>query len=105
MINVEKVSEGVHYELVVPDFEKNDQAWDVRILEGEFVESILRFGNIAFNGKMNCLNFNFKVMYSPDDDLDSGKKSLQIFAGEILEDILERSLIDGKLDLQDVNDN
>lgn len=104
MINVDKVLEGVHYELIAPDV-PNDQAWDIRVLEGEFVESILRFGNVAVNGKDNCLNFNFNIISSPDPDLTVAYEPLQLFAGAVLEDILEQAIASGKIDMQDVNED
>ena len=40
--------EGTDYELVPADGTEalNDQAWDVRLTTGSFVETVLRFGNI-----------------------------------------------------------
>ena len=35
MINLDKVSEGVDYELIPVEYVDNEAAWDVRILRGE----------------------------------------------------------------------
>ena len=49
MINVDKLSEGVDYELIpAPD---NEQAWNIRVLTGPFVETIVQFGAISIKSK------------------------------------------------------
>lgn len=88
MINTNKVAEGIDYELV-PTEAVNVQAWDVRILTGDYVESVIRFGNIAINGEQECLNFNFDIISTPYPDLSDDSPELQDFAGSILIDIIE----------------
>lgn len=95
MINLDKVSEGVDYELIPVEYVNNEAAWDVRILRGEFSETVLRYGTIKFDGERDCLTFDFRVVTSPDMDLDSNDVDLQQFAGEVLEDILERGIQEG----------
>lgn len=95
-INLDKVCEGIDYELVPVEDHPNDYAWEIRILKGEFVESIIRYGNISFDGTRDCLTFNFKVVYSPSEATESDVK-LQEFAGDILEDILDTAIAEGWL--------
>ncbi|WP_347852188.1 hypothetical protein [Planktomarina sp.] len=95
MINLDKVSEGVDYELIPVEYVDNEAAWDVRILRGEFTETVLRFGTIKYDGERDCLTFDFRVVESPDDELDSSSEDLQEFSGSILEDILERGINEG----------
>lgn len=95
MINLDKVSEGVDYELIPVEYVDNEAAWDVRVLRGEFSETVLRYGTIKFDGERDCLTFDFRVVTSPDMDLDSSDVDLQQYAGEILEDILERGIQEG----------
>jgi hypothetical protein len=97
MIDVDKVSEGIHYELIPVEEHENDQAWAIRILRGDFVETVLRYGNISFDGKNECLRFNFMVSYSPEPNLTPDNIPLQMLAGEILEDILEKAYNEGWL--------
>lgn len=104
MINTDKLSEDVHYTLIPADGANNEQAWDVRILEGEFVETVIRFGNISFNGKDDCLNFNFSIISTPDSSLTVDDTNFQLYAGEVLESILEKSISDGSLITKDIND-
>jgi hypothetical protein len=95
MINLDKVSEGIDYELIPVDYVDNEAAWDVRILRGVFSETVLRYGTIKFDGERDCLTFDFRVVTSPDMDLDSNDLDLQQYAGEVLEDILERGIQEG----------
>lgn len=95
MINIDKVSEGVDYELIPVEYVDNQAAWDVRILRGTFTETVLRYGTIKFDGERDCLTFDFRVVSSPDPDISSDVVDLQSFAGDILEDIIERGLNEG----------
>jgi len=105
LIDIEKLSENVDYELVPVDNVDNEQAWDVRILTGDFVETKLRFGNISFDGKRDCLTFNFTIVYSPDPELTVESVELQEYAGKILEDILEKAVNEGWAVLKDKKEN
>lgn len=95
MINLNKLSEGIDYELIPVEYANNSAAWDVRILRGEFTETVIRYGTIRFDGAWDALTFDFRVVSSPDPDLDSNNKALQEFSADILEDILERGLSEG----------
>ena len=50
-LNLDKVSEGVDYSLIPVEDSPNDQAWDVRILRGDFTETVIRYGNVALDRK------------------------------------------------------
>lgn len=95
MIDIDKVSEGIHYELIPVEYVDNEAAWDIRILRGAFTESVIRFGTIRYDGVRDCLTFDFRVVTSPDEYLDSNNVELQDFAGAILEDVLERGMTEG----------
>ncbi len=73
----------------------NDQAWDVRILTGEFNETVIRFGNVQIDGKNDQLRFNFMVVLAPSDYITEDNEELQGTAASILEDLLVRSIEDG----------
>ena len=91
------MSEGVDYELTPCDQVENNQAWDIRVLRGEFVETVLRFGNISFNEENDCLNFNFLVISSPNSSATEENEALQIFAGDILQSVLEDAIANDAL--------
>jgi hypothetical protein len=50
------------------------------------------------------MTFNFTVISSPDPDLTSENESLQIEAGEILEDIIATGIEDGSVLLKEPED-
>jgi len=96
-----KLIEGQDYALAPPSAADNDQAWDVRILEGDFAETVIRFGNIAFDGKNDCLTFNFVIVSTPDDELTTESVELQNRAADILASVLEEAAASGSLVLGD----
>ena len=76
-IDIDKISEGIDYELI-PAAVDNEQAWDVRFLRGDYVETVIRYGNVAFDGKEKCLKFNFKIITSPDQELTTTRLPLDV---------------------------
>ena len=97
MLNVDRLLEKVDYELSPVDGHPNDQSWQVRLLRGEYVETVIRFGNIAFNPELQCLNFNFFIVSSPDPDLTVKDKDLQEHVARVLEQILDKAQQEGYL--------
>ena len=95
-MNLNKVSEGIHYNLI-PNDDPNSQAWYVRIEEGDFVETVIRYGAISFNDEQECLNFNFEIVSTPDSTLSTTSANLQEHVGLILEDILEKAIAENAL--------
>jgi hypothetical protein len=103
MIDLEKVSEGIHYELIPAD----DDVWHVRITE-EYPETVIRFGAVEFVGDdegdpNGYLRFNFDIVSTPDDTLTDEDLTFQEYCGMILQSILEESIHDGTVGFQDVN--
>lgn len=94
--------EGVDFEMIPSAEAELEQAWDIRILRGDYVETVLRFGNIAFDGDNDCLNFNFMVVSSPSG-ADEDDVYLQETAGAILQALLEEAVKAGSLVLGDPN--
>lgn len=81
------LEENTHYELVPGDSDH----WHIRIKEGDFIESVISFGNIAVSEK-DQLSFNFTLHSSPDDDLTVDNVEFQKYAGKILEGIMIANL-------------
>ena len=95
--------EGTDYELVPVGESANEQAWHVRILTGDFVETVVVFGNIKFDGVQDLLRFNFSIVYTPMEGLTSENSSeLQLKVTVILQDILEIAYSDGTLATKEV---
>ena len=90
------------YELI-PDPEDMD-LWNVRILEGQYIETVLKFGAISFNeAGEGTMTFNFDVVYSPDDFLTVEDINLQEFAGELLEAIIRDGMDTGSVIMKERN--
>lgn len=95
--------EGTDYELVPVGESSNEQAWHVRILTGDFVETVVVFGNIKFDGVNDLLRYNFSVVYSPMEGLSSeNSPELQLKVTVILQNILEVAYSDGTLATKEV---
>ena len=96
---LDKLSEGVHYE-IIPQSD-DIRGWDVRLLE-EYPETVIRYGNVAFDGKRDALTFNYDIVSSPDPDLQiENNLTFQEYCGRILSNIIEQSITDGSLLAQD----
>ena len=85
--------ENVDYE-IVPSHE-DEQAWNVRVLQGPYTETVLKFGTITLKEKN--MSFNFDIIYSPDSELTVKDVDLQDFAGAMLEKIIAQGIKDGDI--------
>lgn len=94
MIDLGKICEGIHYELIPSDSE-NQMSWDVRLVEGDYPETVLRFGRLKVIDEH--LHFDFIVVSSPDEKANEDNLDLQDFAAEILEDILTNAAANDSL--------
>lgn len=96
------------YEFVPDD---DGDSWHVRILEGLYNETVIKFGAISIGEQVDesgdsLMTFNFEVISSPDSELTSEDKDFQEFAGEILLNIIESSIKnnDGSMAIKDKDD-
>lgn len=99
-----KMKEDRDYELVPIKLEDDGaEAWIVRILTGEFIESIIAFGAIKIDGTHDdpLMTFDFSVFDSPDPELSSENKDLQAVAGDILLSLMVRGIEEGSLLIND----
>ena len=84
------------YELIPA--EEDEQAWAVRVLSGDYVESVLRFGTISMNRvEEGVLTFDFAVISSPDPNLSTEDESLQEYAGDLLQAIIRDGIESGSI--------
>ena len=96
---LDKLSEGIHYE-IIPQTD-DTRGWDVRLLE-EYPETVIRYGNVAFDGKRDALTFNYDIVSSPDPDLEiENNLTFQEYCGKILSNIIDQSLVDGSMIARD----
>ncbi len=90
----DRLCEGVHYELTPATqmIEGNDMAWDIRILEGPFVETVIRFGDIKF-GEDDMMHYSFIVVSSPNPEITADNcPELQEYSGQILLSVIEKAI-------------
>lgn len=79
-----------------------DQHWLVRFLEGPFAETVIQFGAITFNEEdKGSMSFNFFVDSSPDSELTSEDVDLQLWAGDVLQEILRDAVETGSAVLKE----
>lgn len=82
------MKENVDYELIP----NQDESWDVRILTGDFIETLIAFDVVALDEKAEQMKFDFSVKYTPTDDVTSENHELQLVAADILFDVLENNM-------------
>jgi len=82
-----KLEENVDYELVPSDGEN----WDIRLLQGDFTETVIAFKKLQVSDDGEHLKFNFDLVSSPDPDLTVDSYELQKHMGNVLNGILENS--------------
>ena len=98
-----KLTENVDY-CFIPH-ESLEDAWAVRIMSGDFIETLIAYNAIAFNEVKDCLTYNFVVVSSPDDNAVDTNEELQQKATEILEAIIEAGIEDGTVELKERDAN
>lgn len=79
------LKENVDYELIPSEGEN----WDVRLLSGEFTETVIQYKAIHVSESEEHLKFNFDIVSSPDLDLTDEEYALQKHVGDVLYSILE----------------
>lgn len=91
------------YELIPA--EEDEQAWAVRILTGDYVETVIRYGAISFNEvEEGVMTFNFAVISSPDPELTTEDVSFQEYVGDLLQAIIRDGVESGSVLTREKND-
>lgn len=84
---LEILKENVDYELI-PSSGEN---WDVRLLQGDFTETVVAFNQLRVSDDGEHMKFNFDLVSSPDPDLTENSYELQKHMANILNSILENA--------------
>lgn len=82
--------ENKNYELIPDD----NNMWKVRILTGDFIETVFSYGTVKFDEPHLIVSFDYKIVYSPDDDIEYKKQDFDVVAGQILHSIMLKLLDD-----------
>ena len=96
-IDINRKAEGVDYELI-PDY-VDEQSWNIRFLTGDFVETIVKFGNISADCKADAISFNFTVVESPDESLTPYNIELQNECGSVLMSVIEGAIAKKEIEI------
>jgi len=94
-----ELKENVDY--VLTPLQDTEDAWGVRFMTGDYVETVVQYNAIAFNEIQDQLTFNFRIVTTPDTELDESTVGLQTHAAAILEAIIEVGLTDGSVELKE----
>ena len=81
--------ENKDYQLTISD---QDDHWNIRILNGDYVETVFKFGSIAVNEDNESMTFNLDIVSSPDADLTVDDIDFQKYCGNILQSIIINAL-------------
>ena len=76
--------ENQDFELIPRD--END--WHVRILKGDYIECIIRYGSVRFDEENAMMHFDFDLVESTDEEYTTETPDLQKVASHILHSIL-----------------
>jgi hypothetical protein len=79
------MTENDDYELIPGD---EEDTWNIRILKGDFVETVIRFNTVRFDDE-GWLRYSFDIILSPDSELTTENSDLQSIAGEILLSVIQ----------------
>lgn len=89
-LDIDKPNEGIDYDLEAVSH-GGDAMWNVNIHRSPYNNVIIRYRNVEVNEDIGGLNFNFDVIDTPNESVYNVENvELQSFAGEILQDIIER---------------
>lgn len=76
--------ENQQYELIPGE----QNHWKVRILEGEYIETVISYGGLSIDETRGIVKFDLNLDYSPVGGITSDDIGLQKVAGHILHSIL-----------------
>ena len=100
MVDINKVSENIHYQLI-PQQDNESEGWDVRLLGFPHPETVIRYGTVSIDGKDDQMRWNMEIVSTPDENLTTENLTLQEYCGNILLDILETSIAEGSAIFRD----
>ena len=81
------MKENVDYELIVS--EDDEDHWRIRILTGDFTETVFEFTVLTVDPKIDSLRFNYVITYSPlGNAISETDNDLIDVVGDILYDMV-----------------
>jgi hypothetical protein len=74
--------------------DEHPDAWAIR-LENKYPETIIVFGEVAYDDKREAITYDFQIVESPDKDLSVQDVELQQHVGDILSSVISVGLEEG----------
>jgi len=79
--------QNVDYELV-PAAMDNNEFWQIRLLKGDFVETVIEYGALKLKDN-GLMTFDYNIISSPDSSLNEENKGLQEVVKDVLLSLME----------------
>ena len=96
--------ENTDYQLIPS--EENEEAWNVRVLEGDYSESVFKINSIRIDDKTFSsprLSFEYDIVSTPDAGLQvENNEKLDLFIGDLIVSIIESAIERDEAVLKDV---
>lgn len=83
------MKENEDYQLTPAD---GEDMWNIRMLSGDFVETVFNFGSLKVSEDGESLNYNYNIAFSPDEDLSVDNEEFRETVEQVLMSILESAL-------------
>jgi len=84
--------ENVDYVFIPSDHDKQSNRWDVRIMTGDYVETVISYGTIKWDGPKEQLSYSYEIISTPVDGLEKKDPDfLENAVTPILADILKNA--------------
>lgn len=93
--------ENIDYQLIPTPAEIGD-GWDVRLLTGAYPETVIRYGVVKIDGKEKQITFDYKIIFSPDPDVEESDEDLENQVNEVLQDIIRVGIENGYVKFKDI---
>ena len=82
--------------------EADEQQLLVRLHEGPYNETVVQYGAISVNDEeQGVMTFAFDIIESPDSELTVEDIDLQLWAGDVLQEIIREAIEDGSAILKE----
>lgn len=95
------MKENIDYQLI-PTPEEMGDGWDVRLLTGHYPETVIRYGVVRIDGREKQITFDYKIIYSPDPDVEESDELLENQVNEVLQDIIKVGIDNGYVEFKDL---
>jgi len=68
---------------------KDEDGWNIRILKGDYVETVIAFSTLKLDEATESIRFSFDIVSSPNTELTVDDNQFNRYVGRILGNILK----------------